>query len=88
MSEGGIDKSVANITYCHHEACQVMTNGDREGRIPPSHKYNMFSLAHHLIRFLDLKTKYGKGFQKFLTMINHPIPVLVTTHGKATQKFF
>ena len=29
--EGGIEKSVAQITLWHHEACQVMTNGDHEG---------------------------------------------------------
>ena len=31
--EGRIEKSVPRITVCHHEACRVMTNGDREGRI-------------------------------------------------------
>ena len=31
--EGGIEKSVPRITDWHHEACRVMTLGDREGRI-------------------------------------------------------
>ena len=35
--EGGIEKSVPRITDWHHEACRVMTNGDREGRIFVSH---------------------------------------------------
>ena len=29
--KGGIEKSFLRITICHHEACLVMTNGDREG---------------------------------------------------------
>ena len=37
--EGGIEKSVPRITYWHHEACGVMTNGDDEGRIFLSHPY-------------------------------------------------
>ena len=28
--EGGIEKSVPRITDWHNEACQVMTNSDRE----------------------------------------------------------
>ena len=31
--EGRIEKSVPRITIWHHEACQVMTNGDPEGQI-------------------------------------------------------
>ena len=31
--EDGIGKSLPRITYWNHEACQVMTNGDHEGRI-------------------------------------------------------
>ena len=31
--EDGIEKSVPRITNLHHEACRVMTNGIREGRI-------------------------------------------------------
>ena len=27
--EGGIEKSIQRITLWHHEACRVMTNGDR-----------------------------------------------------------
>ena len=32
-SEGRIEKFVPRIAVWHHEACQVMTNGDPEGRI-------------------------------------------------------
>ena len=35
--EGGIEKSVRGITVWHHEACLVMTNGDREEQIFLSH---------------------------------------------------
>ena len=31
--EGGLEKSIPMITDWHHEACQVMTNGDPEGQI-------------------------------------------------------
>ena len=31
--EGGIEKTVLRIAVWHHEACRVMINGDREGRI-------------------------------------------------------
>ena len=37
--EGRIEKSVPRITDWHHMACQVMTNGDREGRILLSHPH-------------------------------------------------
>ena len=30
--EGEIEKSVPRFTNWHHEACRVMTNGDRKGR--------------------------------------------------------
>ena len=40
--EGRIEKSIARIPVWHHEACQVMTNGDPEGQIFLSapHTYN------------------------------------------------
>ena len=31
--EAGIEKSALRITDWHHEACPVMSNGDREGQI-------------------------------------------------------
>ena len=37
--ECGIEKSVLRITVWHHEACRVMTNVDREGRIVLSHPH-------------------------------------------------
>ena len=38
--EGEIEKSIPRITNSHHEACRVMTNGDREDGFfcPSSHK--------------------------------------------------
>ena len=35
----GIEQFVLRITEWHHEACRVMTNGDREGRIFLSHPH-------------------------------------------------
>ena len=37
--EGGIEKCVPRITNWHHEACRVITIGDREGRIFLSHPH-------------------------------------------------
>ena len=31
--EGVIEKSIPKTTVRHHEACQVMSNGDRKGRM-------------------------------------------------------
>ena len=50
--EGGIEKSIPRITDWHQEACRVMTNGDREGRIFLSH-----SQTNNEFFFL-LTTKY------------------------------
>ena len=36
---GGVEQSVSGITERHPEACRVMTNGDREGRIFLSHPH-------------------------------------------------
>ena len=45
----GIEKSVPRITDWHHEACRVMTNRDREGRI-------FLSYPHRNNRFFFLLT--------------------------------
>ena len=37
--EGRIEKHVPRIAVWHHEACQVMTNGDSEGQIFLSHSH-------------------------------------------------
>ena len=37
--QDGTKKSVSRITIWHHEACRVMTNGDREGQIFLSHPH-------------------------------------------------
>ena len=50
--EGGIEKSVPMITDWRHEACGVMTIGDREGRIV------LFNPHTHAGYFLLLTTKY------------------------------
>ena len=45
--EGGVEKPVPSITVWRLEACRVMTNGDREGRIFLSQ--SILILAHHYI---------------------------------------
>ena len=50
--EGGIEIYVPRITVLHHEACRVMTNGDREGRVFLSHPN-----TNNVFLFL-LTTKY------------------------------
>ena len=45
--EGRIEKAVLRIAVWHHEACGVMPNGDREGRIFLSYPHmnnGLFSL--------------------------------------------
>ena len=48
--EGRIEKSVKRIAVWHHEACQVMTNGDPEGHIflsyPHTNNGFFFFLTH------------------------------------------
>ena len=70
--EGGIEKSAPRITDWHHEACRVMTVGDREGRIflsSPHTNYGFFLLAHTLIDHLYWKKKLEKDFQKILNTL-------------------
>ena len=54
--EGRIEKSVPGIAVWHHEACQVMTNGDPEGRIflsyPHTHDRFFFLLTTFLYIYL------------------------------------
>ena len=50
--EDGIEKTVSNIIDWHQEACQEMTNGDREERIFLSHPHKNNGL------FFLLTTKY------------------------------
>ena len=50
--EGWIEKAVPMITDWHHEACRVMTNGDREERILLSHPHTNNGF------FFLLTTKY------------------------------
>ena len=64
--EDGIEKSVQRVADWHHEACRVMTNGDRERRIFLSHPHTNSGF------FFLLTTNYSillwknrkKGFQK------------------------
>ena len=53
--EGRIEKSVPRITVWHHEACQVMTNGDSEGRIfisfsrPNNGFFFLLTIKYHIL---------------------------------------
>ena len=60
--EGGIEKSVLRITDWHHEACQVMTNADREGQIFLSHPHT----NNRLFFLLTTNTSFyiGKNMKK------------------------
>ena len=57
VCEGGIEKYVPRITVWHHEACQVMTNGDPKGQIFLSqpHMNNGFffflTIKYHILCF-------------------------------------
>ena len=86
--ECGIDKSVPMITIWHQEACPVVTNGDRRGRIFLSQW--ILILAHHYIsHFLE------KGSQKFLNRLRYNITrwrhfnLVMTSHvfWRATVRF-
>ena len=52
--EGRIEKIVLRIAVCHHEACRVTTNSDREGRI--------FLSYHHTINELFFLLTIHIGF--------------------------
>ena len=83
--EGGVEKSVLRITDWHHEACQVMTNGDHERRIfypALTRKMDSFSCSQldtsfypTLTRIMDsfssspLIERTYKSFQKFLNSL-------------------
>ena len=52
-----IEKSIPRIDVLHHEACQVTTNGDPQGRIFLSYPHTnngLFFLAHHCFYFFYL----------------------------------
>ena len=55
--EGRIENSVPRITFWHHEACRVVTNGDPEGRIILSYPHTnngfFFLLTTVFLLFLN-----------------------------------
>ena len=59
--EDGIEKSVPRITDWHHEACRVMTIGDREGRIFLSNPYTndgyffLLTTKYLILYYKDMK---------------------------------
>ena len=59
--EGGIEKFVQRITYCHHKACWVMTNGDREGPIFLSHSHTNNGLVFLLPIYKNMKKASRKS---------------------------
>ena len=65
--EGGIEKSVSRITIWHHEAWQVMTNADCEGRIFLSHPHTNNGLCLFVclilhVQFNNLSVSLGRVF--------------------------
>ena len=65
--EGRIENSVPRITVWHHEACQVMTNGDPEGGI-------FLSYLHTNNRFFFLLTTVF--IYLFVYLFNNKLPEL------------
>ena len=62
--ESGIEKSIPRITVRHHEACKVMSNGDRERQIVLYHPHTndrFFFLLNDNYRILLENNE--KGFQ-------------------------
>ena len=59
--EGGIEKPVPRITNWHHEACTVMTIGDREERIFLSHPHKnngfffLLTVKYLILYWKDMK---------------------------------
>ena len=64
--EGGIEKSVPRITDWHHEACRVMTKGDREGQVFLSHPHTNDGF------FFSLSTNYLILYWKSVRLPEHP----------------
>ena len=66
--EGGIEKSVPKITDWHHEACRVMKNGDREGRIFLSHPHMnngfffLLTTKYLILYWKNMKKTYRKSW--------------------------
>ena len=71
--EYGIEKYVPRITNLHHEACQVMTNGDHEEHIFLSHPHtnNGFCFLLTTKYRLSYWEKHKKGFQKILNSLKY-----------------
>ena len=69
--EGGIQKSVLRITDWHHEACWVVSNGDREGQI-------FLSNPHTNYGYLFLHTPLNTLFywKKWKRLPENPINTL------------
>ena len=76
--EGGIEKSVPMVTNWHHEACQVMTIGDREELIflSPPHTNNGLFFLLTTIKTSFYIGKHGKEFQKILNRLRCDIYVI------------
>ena len=70
--EGGIEKSFLRITNLHHEACRVMSNGDREGQI----------FLYHPFFFL-LTTKYLILYWKYMKKLPENPEYAEMRHGDA-----
>ena len=71
--KGGIEKSVQRITDWHHEACLVITIGDREGQIflcLPHMNSGLFFLLTTKFRILYCENM-KKGFQNILNSLRY-----------------
>ena len=72
--EGRIEKSIPRITVWHHEACQVMTNGDPEGQIFLSYHHTnngfFFLLTTVFIYLLIYFPEYAKMQVHMMTLLD------------------
>ena len=70
--EGGIENSFPKITDWHHEACEVMTIGYREGRLFQAHPHTNYG-------FFFLLTTKSKNMKKDLQKILNKLRCAMVT---------
>ena len=77
--EAGIEKSVPRIAFWYHEACQVMINGDPEGRIFLSYPHTNNGLFFLLT--IDFFVYFKLSLQKSLNTLRFHMITLLDVLG-------
>ena len=67
--EGRMEKSDPRVTFWHHEACRVKTNGDPEGWIFQSYPHTSNGLIFMLTTVFDIFIYFKISFLKFLNTL-------------------